>query len=155
MKIYIAGPMTGRENFNREAFNKEAERLTRHGHTVLNPASLPDGLEQREYMDICFAMLCCADAILMLPSWQTSSGATAGTSLCPGKNGASGLYHGSLSAGRIAGKWRLCDHGRTGQEPVSPFRDKSVFYPYKGINPATAECKVAPQCPIHRSHSSK
>lgn len=43
MKIYIAGPMTGRENFNREAFNKEAERLTRHGHTVLNPASLPDG----------------------------------------------------------------------------------------------------------------
>ncbi|WP_117028460.1 DUF4406 domain-containing protein, partial [Klebsiella pneumoniae] len=32
---------------------------------------------QREYMDICFAMLRCADAILMLPSWQTSSGATA------------------------------------------------------------------------------
>lgn len=27
MKIYIAGPMTGRENFNREAFNKEADRL--------------------------------------------------------------------------------------------------------------------------------
>ncbi|EDE6094644.1 DUF4406 domain-containing protein, partial [Salmonella enterica subsp. enterica serovar Enteritidis] len=22
MKVYIAGPMTGRENFNREAFNK-------------------------------------------------------------------------------------------------------------------------------------
>lgn len=72
MKIYIAGPMTGRENFNREAFNKEADRLTRHGHTVLSPASLPNGLEQREYMDICFAMLRCADAILMLPGWQTS-----------------------------------------------------------------------------------
>lgn len=77
MKVYIAGPMTGRENLNREAFNKEADRLTRHGHTVLNPASLPDGLEQREYMDICFAMLRCADAIMMLPGWQASSGATA------------------------------------------------------------------------------
>ncbi|HHU8259185.1 TPA: DUF4406 domain-containing protein [Escherichia coli] len=29
MKIYIAGPMTGYENFNRDAFNKEADRLSR------------------------------------------------------------------------------------------------------------------------------
>ncbi|HAW1332710.1 TPA: DUF4406 domain-containing protein [Escherichia coli] len=77
MKIYIAGPMTGYENFNRDAFNKEAERLSRHGHSVLNPATLPNGLTQREYMDICFAMLRCADAILMLPGWKASAGATA------------------------------------------------------------------------------
>lgn len=77
MKIYIAGPMTGLENCNRAAFNKEADRLTRHGHVVLNPATLPDGLDQKAYMDICFAMLRCADAILMLPGWQRSSGATA------------------------------------------------------------------------------
>ena len=77
MKIYIAGPMTGRDNFNREAFNKEAERLTRHGHTVLNPASLPDGLEQREYMDICCAMIRCADAVFMLRGWEKSAGAVA------------------------------------------------------------------------------
>ncbi|MCV4939668.1 DUF4406 domain-containing protein, partial [Escherichia coli] len=49
MKIYIAGPMTGYENFNRDAFNKEADRLSRHGHSVLNPATLPNGLTQREY----------------------------------------------------------------------------------------------------------
>ncbi|EOK5197648.1 DUF4406 domain-containing protein [Escherichia coli] len=77
MKIYIAGPMTGYENFNRDAFNKEAERLSRHGHSVLNPATLPNGLTQREYMDICFAMLRSADAILMLPGWKASAGATA------------------------------------------------------------------------------
>ena len=77
MKIYIAGPMTGYENFNRDAFNKEADRLSRHGHSVLNPATLPNGLTQREYMDICFAMLRCADAILMLPGWKASAGATA------------------------------------------------------------------------------
>lgn len=77
MKIYIAGPMTGHQDFNRAAFNAEAERLQRYGHTVLNPATLPGGLELREYMDICFAMLRSADAILMLPGWQASSGATA------------------------------------------------------------------------------
>lgn len=77
MKIYIAGPMTGHENYNRDAFNREAERLTSHGHIVLNPATLPGGLEQREYMDICFAMLRSADAILMLPGWKGSAGASA------------------------------------------------------------------------------
>ena len=35
---YIAGPMTGYENFNREALHKVEEELKREGHTVLNPA---------------------------------------------------------------------------------------------------------------------
>mgnify|MGYP005924762521 CR=1 FL=1 len=44
---------------------------------ALNPATLPDGLSQREYMDICLAMLRCADAIHMLHGWQESEGAVA------------------------------------------------------------------------------
>lgn len=44
---------------------------------ALNPAALPDGLSQREYMDICLAMLRCADAIHMLHGWQESEGAVA------------------------------------------------------------------------------
>ncbi|EEC7734784.1 DUF4406 domain-containing protein, partial [Escherichia coli] len=46
VRVYIAGPMTGYENFNREAFHKVEEELKREGHTVLNPAVLPDGLTQ-------------------------------------------------------------------------------------------------------------
>ncbi|ENM6975340.1 DUF4406 domain-containing protein, partial [Escherichia coli] len=46
VRIYIAGPMTGYENFNREAFHKAEEALKREGHTVLNPSVLPDGLTQ-------------------------------------------------------------------------------------------------------------
>ena len=76
-KIYIAGPMSGLPGFNRPAFHRAAAHIVRRGNVALNPAILPDGLEQAEYMDICLAMLRCADAILMLPSWQTSSGATA------------------------------------------------------------------------------
>ncbi|AIJ07342.1 DUF4406 domain-containing protein [Edwardsiella anguillarum] len=77
MKIYIAGPMSGIPKFNRPAFHFEALRLSTLGHVVLNPATLPDGLSQPEYMDICLAMLRCADAIFMLPGWQNSAGAKA------------------------------------------------------------------------------
>lgn len=77
MKIYIAGPMTGHENFNRDAFNKMAARLADRGHVVLNPATLPTGLSQGEYMDICLAMVRAADGVFLLPGWKASSGAIA------------------------------------------------------------------------------
>lgn len=81
MKIYIAGPMSGLVEFNRPAFMFTAAKLTGRGHTALNPAILPDGLSQAEYMDICLAMLRCADAIFMLRGWEKSAGARAENAL--------------------------------------------------------------------------
>ncbi|USR61585.1 DUF4406 domain-containing protein [Lelliottia amnigena] len=77
MKIYIAGPMTGLVEFNRPAFMFTAAKLTGRGHVALNPAVLPDGLTQAQYMDICLAMLRCAHAIYMLDGWEKSAGARA------------------------------------------------------------------------------
>ncbi|MFU0912997.1 DUF4406 domain-containing protein [Kluyvera intermedia] len=77
MKIYIAGPMSGMPNFNREAFNHEQIILGAKGHVVLNPALLPNGLTQPQYMDICLAMLRCAHAIYLLDGWEKSAGARA------------------------------------------------------------------------------
>jgi hypothetical protein len=77
MKIYIAGPMTGLPNFNRDAFFQAESNLTLRGHYVLNPATLPNGLSQHEYMDICQAMVRSADAIFMLSGWEASRGALA------------------------------------------------------------------------------
>lgn len=77
MIIYICGPMTGIKDFNRPAFNLEAELLEQGGDVVLNPAVLPSGLSQFQYMDICLAMLRSADAILLLNGWELSSGAQA------------------------------------------------------------------------------
>ncbi|HIB8586172.1 TPA: DUF4406 domain-containing protein, partial [Escherichia coli] len=51
--IYIAGPMTGYKDHNRTAFFIEAMRLAADGHVVLNPATLPEGLSQQQYMSIC------------------------------------------------------------------------------------------------------
>ncbi|WP_159872284.1 MULTISPECIES: DUF4406 domain-containing protein [unclassified Raoultella] len=77
MKIYIAGPMTGFPEFNRPSFHEAAAVLKSDGHVVLNPATLPDGLSQFEYMDICLAMLRCAHAIYLLHGWELSAGARA------------------------------------------------------------------------------
>ena len=76
-KIYIAGPMTGYDNFNRDEFNSAAEKLTSKGHVALNPAILPDGLSQAEYMQICISMLQMCDGILLLKGWKKSAGARA------------------------------------------------------------------------------
>ena len=43
----------------------------------LNPAILPDGLEQHEYMAICIEMVKMADQLVMLPGWERSAGARA------------------------------------------------------------------------------
>lgn len=74
MIIYIAGPMSGLPEFNRPLFNVVDAELTEEGHGVLNPATLPDGLSQGQYMQICLPMVAVADELVMLPGWEQSEG---------------------------------------------------------------------------------
>ena len=71
---YIAGPMTGYVNFNRESFHSAGLKLSMKGH-ILNPAMLPDGLTQQQYMSICLPMVQAATHIFMLKGWEKSPGA--------------------------------------------------------------------------------
>ena len=77
VKTYIAGPMSGYPDANRDAFMTEAARQTEQGHIVLNPAIWPDGLTQAEYMQLDLAMVMVAERIVMLPDWRDSAGACA------------------------------------------------------------------------------
>ena len=77
MKVYIAGPMTGLPHFNRPAFNQAALNLSFEKHVPLNPAILPDGLTEADYMAVGLTMLQRADAIYLLTGWQFSAGARA------------------------------------------------------------------------------
>ncbi|HCM1844671.1 TPA: DUF4406 domain-containing protein [Salmonella enterica subsp. diarizonae serovar 16:z10:e,n,x,z15] len=77
MKIYIAGPMSGLPNFNRDRFNEVSRLVVESGNTPLNPAILPDGLPERDYMAVGIAMLQCADAIYLIEGWEKSKGARA------------------------------------------------------------------------------
>ena len=77
MKVYIAGPMTGLPHFNRPAFQQAAINLSFEKHVPLNPAILPDGLTEADYMAVGITMLQRADAIFLLTGWQFSAGARA------------------------------------------------------------------------------
>lgn len=74
LRVYIAGKITGDENY-RQKFAKAEEVLHQMGHSVLNPANLPSGLEQGDYMRICLSMIDCADVVVLLPDWVESAGA--------------------------------------------------------------------------------
>jgi hypothetical protein len=101
MRIYVAGPMRGIPFFNFPAFHKAAWRLRAEGHMVFNPAErdiqatgvdiskgnstgdndkaeADHGFNLREALCDDLTFICLqADAIALLPGWQSSKGATA------------------------------------------------------------------------------
>ena len=86
-RIYIAGPMTGKEDMNRAEFekaHKHLENLYRYvGCRIVNPiekAKLWGWTEETllpSIADILLGYLVDCDAIYMLRGWQDSKGATA------------------------------------------------------------------------------
>lgn len=80
--IYIAGPMTGLPEWNREAFIHADMFLTSLGKTVISPIRMqpvfiPERIAHEQYMKICLAMIDAAEAIYFLTGWELSKGATA------------------------------------------------------------------------------
>ena len=75
MKVYISGAMASRPETFKEIFNKAQEVFEKYGHTVVNPAILPQGLEKDKYMPICLAMVEASDMVFMLYGWELSKGA--------------------------------------------------------------------------------
>ena len=75
--IYIAGPMTGLPDFNRENFNWAAMRLKKDGWDVKNPADLGDipGATWGDYMRLGLKSLLTCSTIYMLKGWEGSKGA--------------------------------------------------------------------------------
>ena len=74
MKIYIAGKITGLDNY-KELFDKAEKELLAKGYKVMNPSILPDGFGWGEYMKICLKMVEVCDEIYMLNNWKDSKGA--------------------------------------------------------------------------------
>ena len=101
MKIYLAGPMRGMPEFNFPAFHTAAAELRAAGHIVFNPAeadeeiygetfsvgnaagdedvaALTHGFDLRKALGKDLSWICAeADAVALLPGWQSSKGALA------------------------------------------------------------------------------
>lgn len=95
MKIYLAGPMSGYDEFNFPAFEAAAKKLREQGHHVFSPAEADDiyfGSREevtRQYTedrDAAFKkcmrvdlgyIMDHAEGIALLPGWEKSKGALA------------------------------------------------------------------------------
>lgn len=79
--IYIAGPIAYNPDYKRD-FNRMENELIVKGYVVLNPAKLPQGLTNEQYARIDFAMIDAADAVVLLPNWADSQGASLEANYC-------------------------------------------------------------------------
>lgn len=73
--IVLSGPITNVPDF-KARFYTLAAQLRQAGWTVFNPAELPDGMTEHQYMDICLAYIRSFDAVFMMSGWEKSTGAT-------------------------------------------------------------------------------
>lgn len=77
--LYISGPMTGHEDFNRPAFHEAARLLRQAGYKVTNPAEkgLPITATWLQHMRADIKAMMDCDGLAILPGWQNSRGANA------------------------------------------------------------------------------
>lgn len=83
MRVYISGPMKGKTNLNKEAFDEAAKLWEEAGCEVINPHDYPlerrDGETDEElyerYMRQDFLLLGRCDTIHLLAGWSQSKGA--------------------------------------------------------------------------------
>ena len=76
-RVYVAGPMTGIEDFNYPAFNAMADQLRAQGYEVENPADhgVVEGAVWADYMAYDLTRLGLCGMIALLPGWERSEGA--------------------------------------------------------------------------------
>lgn len=85
LKLYIAGPITGVENYNRETFAMVAEAIRKNGDIPVNPIDIAESIapldkvaNDRETFERVIreelSQLATCDELMLLPGWEVSHG---------------------------------------------------------------------------------
>lgn len=80
MNIYIAGPITGLDEWSKDVIFSSAQvAVQAKGHTPINPyhfeKHLPQNEDHEKYMRVCIEIIrSFADAIYFVPGWKKSAG---------------------------------------------------------------------------------
>lgn len=75
MKIYVAGKITGLDNY-KELFCSAENKLKAKGYSVMNPAVLEgDKFTHDDYMHVCYAMIDVCGSVYFINNWKDSKGA--------------------------------------------------------------------------------
>lgn len=84
--IYLAGPMSGLEDYNYPAFDEAAASLRARGFDVENPAENAAPLcgSWAGYMRLSIVQMLSCDCVVFLPYWESSKGAQIEMSLAKG-----------------------------------------------------------------------
>jgi len=79
VRVYISGPITGKPNLNKDAFQYTERKLMFCGYKTVNPHTICFGVQPgspwTDYMRVCIEHLARCEAIYMLPGWMFSRGA--------------------------------------------------------------------------------
>lgn len=76
MRLYIAGPVTGKSHYNLPEFEAAARALEFAGLSVVIPHwFVPDGADWNTSMRRCIETLVKCDGVALLDGWQDSTGA--------------------------------------------------------------------------------
>ena len=78
-RVFISGPMTGIEDYNKPAFDEAEKKLKEAGFSVFNPAwmDFDSGWDYGDIMGIDMAALSRCNYIYQLEGWERSDGACA------------------------------------------------------------------------------
>lgn len=76
MILYVVGPVTGRDDLNRVAFDAAARMLREAGHAPVLPHShVPRDAEWGAAMRLSIRAMLSCEGVARLPDWRSSKGA--------------------------------------------------------------------------------